>query len=65
MNTSNVNTLAVGEGGNDTLVGGIGANTIFGGVGNDQLTGNIGIDYSFLSGSGSTIKSPGICLLMD
>ncbi|MFO0789890.1 MAG: G8 domain-containing protein [Pirellulales bacterium] len=59
QNTSTVNSLALGEGGNDILIGGLGGNFLHGGIGNDTLTGNSGVDQLFgedgddsLSGAG-------------
>jgi len=46
-NTSSVNTLALGEGGNDTLTGGLGTNVLFGGAGDDRLTGNSNADQLY------------------
>lgn len=46
-NASSVNTLALGEGGNDTLNGGLGTNVLYGGIGNDHLTGNLNADQIY------------------
>ncbi len=47
QNLSDVATLAVGDGGNDSLGGGFGRNFLRGGTGNDQLVGNADVDQLY------------------
>ncbi len=47
QNATDIPTLAVGDGGNDTLIGGLGRNFLRGGSGNDQLVGNSGDDQLY------------------
>ena len=57
-NTSNIETIAFGDGGNDTLTGGSAGNVLFGGSGNDQLIGGANADQLY-GGDGDDLVAGG------